>query len=391
MEFTRENLNNIKDIFQAETGVQLKRKKTSHTVRLVVVFAALLACMGLNALGGGMFDSENGDKLAINAEYMGDGIIHVHIENKSDNTLEFQELLQLKRAYAQDDMEQKGQLKFQNTKFRPHSSGTMIIDVSDAYDLEELEEPLVMEWYRMYVTNNNFEYGHYWGTDIHFSEMIEVVPSPKPEVKPDDVILDGIAAEFMEYFSSDTVDIMGRVHHTQNYMQAYERYFAAFDGEIVKSVIPEPNILIGRDEEQMFSSTLNYHTMDAHFKLVGTRDENALVLGAVMPDMFSPNGGSGVPLFYIMTYPTAEVKEDSYAFIRGRLISFGDLEKNKVFSDDKYTCFEVSEYFWSDLVSHASFCVDSTTRFDEETLAELQDFYEYFKENLPHLLYYRDS
>ena len=136
MEFTRENLNNIKDIFQAETGVQLKRKKTSHTVRLVVVFAALLACMGLNALGGGMFDSENGDKLAINAEYMGDGIIHVHIENKSDNTLEFQELLQLKRAYAQDDMEQKGQLKFQNTKFRSHSSGTMIIDVSDAYDLE---------------------------------------------------------------------------------------------------------------------------------------------------------------------------------------------------------------------------------------------------------------
>ena len=389
MEFSKENLNNIRDIFQAETGVELPARKTRHPVRLMVVLAAALICLTISALGGGMFNSANGDDLSIKAEYMGGGVIHVHIENMSDNMLEFQEQLELKRAYAQEDIVPEGEVVFENTKFKPHSSGTMVIDISDAYDLAELEKPLVMEWYRLYVTNNDFEYGHYWGTDIHFSEMIEVVPSPKPEIKPDDVILGCIPDDFQEYFNSDTVDIMGRVHHTQNYMLAYERYLAAFNGEIVKSVIPEPNLLIGGDEVYRFNSTLNYHTMDAHFKLVGTREENALVLGAVMPDMFSPNGGSGVPLFYLMTYPTEKVKDDSYAFIRGRIFSFADLEHNKVFADEKYTCFEVSEYFYSDLISHASFCVDSTTRFDDEAIADLENFYNYYKENLPDLIYYR--
>jgi len=391
MEFSRGNLNNIKDIFQAETGVSLPLRKKRHPIRLALVLAAALLCLTINAIGGGVFNSANGDELSIGAEYMGDGIIQVHIENRSDNMLEFQEKLQLKRAYAQENIEPTGQAVFTDKKFPPHTSGTMVIDLSEAYDIDELEKPLVMEWYRLYVTNNDFEYGHYWGTDIHFSEMIKVEPSPKPEVKPDDVILGGIPDDFQEYFNSDTVDIMGRVHHTQNYMLAYERVFAAFDGEIVKSVIPEPNLLIGRTDEQMYGSTLNYHTMDAHFKLVATRDENALVLGAVMPDQFNPGSGSGVPLFYVMAYPTEQVKPDSYAFIRGRIFSFADLDGNKVFSDEKYTCYEVSEYFYSDLINHAAFCVGSTTRFDEEALTDLQEFYDYFKENLPDLIYYREN
>ena len=388
MEFTGENLNNIKEIFQRETGVQLPSSKKRHSIRMALVIAAAVLCLTISALGGGMFNSVDGDKLSMNAEYMGDGIIHLQIENRSDNTLEFQEIIELKRAYSGDKIIPTGQLRFENKKFRPHSSGTMVIDISDAYDVKELEKPLVMEWYRLYLTNNDFEYGHSWGVDIHFSEMIEVVPSPKPEIKPDDVILGQTPDDFKDYFTSDTVDIMGRVHHTQNYMQAYERYFAAFDGEIVKSVIPEPNLLIGRDEEKMQSSTLNYHTMDAHFKLVATRDENALVLGAVMPDMFSPNGGSSVPLFYVMTYPREEVKADSYAFIRGRMYSFEELEQYKVFEDEQYVCYEVGEFFWTDLVNHASFCVDGTTRFDDEAIADLQAFYDYYKENLPELIYY---
>ena len=137
MRFTKNNLNSIKDLFEYKTGARLpSREKRRRPLRTVLILAAVLACLGMTAFGRGAFTAADNDRLSLNAEYMGGGIVHVQVENRSNSVLEFQERLKLCRAYSDGEyIAPVGEPVFEHTEFAPHSSGTMVIDLSGAYDM----------------------------------------------------------------------------------------------------------------------------------------------------------------------------------------------------------------------------------------------------------------
>ena len=61
----------------------------------------------------------------------------------------------------------------------------MTVDLSSAYNLDELETPLHNDWYYLVLTNHNFLFGQDWMCSVSFSEkdsmddpVYPVQPSP---------------------------------------------------------------------------------------------------------------------------------------------------------------------------------------------------------------------
>lgn len=67
-----------------------------------------------------------------------------------------------------------------------------------------------------------------------------------------------------------------------------------------------------------------------------TLDEKALVLSAYVPQHRGEfDGGVDVPLVYIMTYEVDSIQSsEDYAFIRGQLLTFAEMEQYKVYEDE---------------------------------------------------------
>ena len=75
-----------------------------------------------------------------------------------------------------------GKVSFSNTEIPANSSGTMVIDLSDAYDISLLETPISDDdWYYLVLTNNNFLFGQDWMCTVEFAES---VPNEKVDVAP---------------------------------------------------------------------------------------------------------------------------------------------------------------------------------------------------------------
>ena len=99
-----------------------------------------------------------------------------------------------------------------------------------------------------------------------------------------------------------------------------------------------------------------------------------------------------IPLIYVFIYETDAIQTpQDYAFIRGRLITFEQLEPYRIFEDGKYTCYNVSSLFYSDLRQYVESMVSqrSDVYFDEQVWTRIQNIYTYYNENMGNLLGYR--
>lgn len=88
------------------------------------------------------FSSLKGDEVQLKGTYEGNGVVSVWVENESDRNLSFQSDLRLIQYKAGVEIPQKdgGQVIFHHTDIAAHSQGTMTIDLSESYDLAQLEE-----------------------------------------------------------------------------------------------------------------------------------------------------------------------------------------------------------------------------------------------------------
>ena len=101
-------------------------------------------------------------------------------------------------------------------------------------------------------------------------------------------------------------------------------------------------------------------------------------------------------LVYIMTYEVDSIQSsEDYAFIRGQLLTFAEMEQYKVYEDEKYICFNVTELFYTDLRTHVESMISqrSDVYFDEQIWERVQNIYNYCmdKENLEGSFYYIDD
>lgn len=398
--FNKTNLQNIKGIFEEKTGVELSSRRTMRRpVRTVAVLvAALVCCLSLTAFAINMFSSLSGDDLGFSATYEENGIVSIVVENKSDKDLVFQPKLKLMLwSTGKEITPISDNVVFEGTKIAANSSGTMTIDLSNAYDIETLEELLTNDNYYFILTNNNFIFGQDWMCTVKFSDTIVIADDSVPPVQADETILQAISENLQHYFEDITFDIDERRALNADYVQSYTKLLEQFDGNIVSSVSPL-SLLINTPSDIIFDSSVSkeeqslligehWLSSDANFKLLATETETALTVSALLPSAKYTDADTGtyLPLFYIFMYDKKGINvESDYAFIYGQVISFSDLEQYKVYEDEQYICYEASALIYSDLTEYVQSFVSQNPdiRYDKQAEKRVDNIYNYYKENL---------
>ena len=307
-----------------------------------------------------------------------------------------------------------GNAVFHNTKIPAQSSSVMTIDLSGAYDIEQLEKPLENDWYYFVLTNNHFVFGQDWMCSVTFTDAAEKPASPSelPAVEWD-VPLD-IAQNLQFYFESDSFDTQNRRAMDAEYVTAYTTLFNGVNGQIVPSISPllpgnkistasprlqadeAPAGVIFDDnvpsDQQHLLIGQNWSARDVNFKLLATQQEHALVLSASLPLQKYEDASRALPLFYVFTYEKSAISSDAdYAFIYGQLVRFADLEQYQVYEDAQHVCYEISALIYPDLDTYVQNFVTQNPdlRFNEQVLSRIQNIYAYYKENLCSLLSFK--
>lgn len=408
--FSRTNLRNIKTIFAEKTGVIPDARPRRHPGRIAAAAAAFLACcVGTPVLASGMFSSLSGDDLALSAVYEGDGIVSVRIENRSDKELSFESRLKLMRWSDNAEIQPvSDEIVFSGTEIQAHTDGVMTIDLSNAYDMDALEQPLADDHYFFVLTNNNFIFGQDWMCTVEFGEPIRIVhddPEPIAPAEADPELTQEIMEELKPYFADYTSDPYERNRLAQEYLSLCQRLLAQVEGNIVSPVSPMELTMPDSGEPVLFDSTvpsdmqlqltgLHRRTLDGYGKPVGASErEHALVLSAYIPHRQGEiDGGVDIPLLYVFIYEADRVRNpQDYAFVRGQLLTLEQMEQYRIYSDENYVCYNVTDLFYSDLRNYVESMVSqrSDVYFDEQVWTRVQNIYTYYSENMGRLLGYR--
>ena len=73
--FSKTNLQNIKDIFEEKTGVELVSRRRRPIGVSVLVAAVMVCCLTMTAFAVSLFSSLDGDDLSLSATYEGNGLV----------------------------------------------------------------------------------------------------------------------------------------------------------------------------------------------------------------------------------------------------------------------------------------------------------------------------
>lgn len=417
MKFTKRNLRNIACIFEEKTGVDLNpahRTRPRPSIGKLVLVAAVIAfCLAVPGCARELFSPLHGDELSLGGTYEGNGIVSVQVGNDSDKDLKFQKQLKLMCWSTSEEVEKlDGEIIFQNTSFPAHSSGTMTIDISKAYDIEALEQG-PPELYYFLLTNNDFFFGHDWMCSFRFR------PEEAPEEisPPEDADLSLLTAQAIEdmeeelrfYFADAYAgQAMSANEKNTEYMRKVQELLAQFNG----TVVPPADSVLTVDKTPEGVVFDEAYPMERQYELVGeyrpiidgygrivagfnspTGYEHTLTLESLLPTYQGEvGGGVTLPLIYLFTYEVPAIQEDSYAFLYGRLLSFGEMEQYKVYQDEQYAVYEMTDLFYTDLDAYIDYFL--TTRediyFDEQIRRRVHNIYDYYrdKETLGSQFYY---
>ena len=190
-------------------------------------------------------------------------------------------------------------------------------------------------------------------------------------------------------------DIAERRNHADNSLVKCQELLAALDRDIVASEA-SPLVIDGLNPDVVFDKTapletqhwltgLHRHTLDGYGIPVGSAEgESALVLSAYVPQRKGEvDGGAEVPLLYFFTYNVNDVQSsEDYAFIHGQIMTFEQMEQYKVYEDDQYVCYEVTNLFYTDLRQYVESIISqrSDVYFDEQVWERVENIYAYYKD-----------
>lgn len=193
--FNKHRLENIQAIFEERTGVSVSEKRSVrfYGVKRTIAVAGMMLCfLALSAFAYSKFSDLAGDEVGFSSVYKGDGIFEITITNASDRDLKLQEQAKVMRWSSAEEVQGNAdKIVFENMKIEAHSEGIVTIDLSEGYNIAELEEPLPSgDWYYFVLTNNNFAFGQDWMCDIVFDENVSntIAYRPMTEEKPQEVV-----------------------------------------------------------------------------------------------------------------------------------------------------------------------------------------------------------
>lgn len=399
--FRAEHLQAIRAIFTQHTGVPAPAGTPRHPAlrRGLLLAAILTCCLSLSVFAASLFSSLSGDELGLKAVYQGDGLVSIQVENRSGKALCFQPRLKLMQwSTSQEVPPVSDAVLFEGTRVEPHSSGTMTVDLSAAYDLELLEQPLVNDHYYFVLTNNNFLFGQDWMCSVEFAPSPASEPEPPQSLTPGqaDAALAGQAEALLQpYFGVCMTDPDTSRDNIQAYYADCQTLLQSL-GEGVVSPVSDPPPLRLPDPETPFDESVppdnqlsligaNLFALDAYGIPVGAAEgERALVLSAALPQYKGQeDGGVPVPLLYLMAYSRSDIRSpQDRTLIHGQLLSFEQLESCKVYEDEAFVCYNVTSLFYSDLRQHVDNLLSQRTDvyFDEQVWTRIERIYAYFQD-----------
>ena len=369
MEFRPHNLEHIQARFEAQTGVTLPRRRPVRriwrTAALVAVVAALLT---VTAFGAGLFPAQAADDLHFSAVYEGDGLIQLQVENGSGQDLRLQPQVKLLRwTTGQEVPSLSGSPTFSSTEVPAHSTQSLTVDLSQAYNFDTLEEPGSGDWYYLLLTDQSFLFGHDWMCSVDFfgTETEEESPLPSPAAPaPDADSLQTILEPLRFYFEAFPEDLDAIRALDDQYVAAYTSLLAQYEGRLVPSVSP---VLPGNRLSSAVPwltarpgspvNTLlpgcNWSSMGENRKYLATQGEYALVFSLELPLRAYEDAYQPLPLLYLFTYEKAALEQpDALVFLSGRLLSPEELAPYQVYEDERYVCYEVSPLLFPDLEAY---------------------------------------
>lgn len=407
MRFTRKNLRNIRCIFEEKTGMDLNpehhsRKKTGMLPLVAAVITLCALCSGCAVM---LFSSLEGDELALNGTYAGNGVVQVQVENRSDKTLRFQKQIKLMSWQDSREIPPVGEgLTMENTVFPAHSSGTMTIDLSEAYDVQALEEGKPLLYY-LVLTNNNFVFGQDWMCSFRFRPEEEGVPAEIPgksnQIDGKYPHLEEIPEQLQFYFERayyDEIPALTKEHFT--YQQKVQELLLRTPGTLVRPV--SPAVFVEVPDDQIFDPAYpaekqgglvvqNYHALDGMHRMVGSafgglESDQSLMLQVLLPAFAGQvdGGAAALPVCYLFVYEKAQLAAEApYAFLSGRILPFGEMEIHKVYEDERYCVYNMTHLFIEDLQAYVHrflACYGVEIWYDENVFQRISNIYAYFQD-----------
>lgn len=405
----KHNLYHIKRNIEKKTGTRLisgrvtteRRSTPQRKVFRPAVLAALISslCLLLVAFTWPLFSPLDGDALTLSAAYEGNGIVKIQVENRSHKELEFQPQTKLVKWITGEEVIQlSDDITFDDLSIKPHSTETITLDISKAYDIETLEASYVTEWYYLVLTNHNFMFGQEWKCSVYFgTQQLEEQPTTENLYSLDPVIIEQIEEELRFYFEDDYIGIFASNPMNYEYLQKVQELVLRCGNRIVPSVsaslmaAPAPDEMMFDEETHTYDTPGQQITVHDPFgKLVGTtEDEHVKYLCYHMPESEGETDGWCLPLLYYSTFEISAIESgEDCALIHGQIVSFAELEQYKVFENEQYVCYDVTHLFYTDLRGYVEDVLkyrDATDQdfyFDEQIFSKIQIVYNYYKENL---------
>lgn len=424
--FKKENLRHIRNIFEEKTGADLNpahRYQPRRPARVTLVFAVvLLFALTMAGFTMKLFSPLSGDELSLAGTYEGKGIVSVQVENKSDKDLRFQEKTKLMRWVGSEEVESLGgKVIFKNTEFPAHSSGTMIMDISAAYDVSALEgSDTSGEWFYFVLTNHDFLFGHDWMCSVTFGAQKETIPEELPVYTGDTTAenIEQIEEELRFYFEETYQEVLAFNGANFQYQQKVEEVLARFDGTIVPALSPTimvggPSVFLDPEpkmdkppeevifdhnipqEQQYLLTWADWTYTDAYGRMVASVDEKAWSQVAVLPQrQGETDGGIPLPLIYLFVYDAEMAKDENFAFIYGQLHSFAEMEAYKVLEDEHYAVYDATDLIYTDVDAYLDYFLTTRTDIycDDQIRQRIHNIYHFYqdKENIRSLYGYFD-
>lgn len=366
----------IRYIQEAENYFNQKLHPVS--MRRIIVLAAILALLlSLCAFTYTYFSTIAGDNLILTAKYAGEGIVLAEVQNQSDRDLSLEPTVKLLYYSTNQPVEKLGEEpSITGLAIPAHATQTVRIDLRQSYDLAELES-LTNDFICLQLTNKGFLPGQKWTTLLSFSPSTgDYVPQyvKTGDEKRAEFVLPSLKA----YFENFTPDVFARWADVPNYLELVEQKLSQVEGNIVAPVDP----FYYWDLEE-------YHTLvqsscfDGYNKLLGRTDmEKINHISIFVPrllDGIKLDGVQEIPLFYFWIFRRNDIQSpDDYAFVRGNLLTFSEMEEYKVFEDDEYVIYEMHHLVYSDLRNYVEEMLiqNDSIYFNDEIWARIQRFYD---------------
>lgn len=407
---TKQNVDNIKDRFERETGARLQPSRFPGN-RVLLVAAVIAVGAVLAAFSSPLFTPLEGDELSLSGEYLGNGIVSVQVKNDSDKVLTITDA----KLFSWNDGEVEklpgGEVLLENTKIEPHSEEVLTVDLSGAYDVEHLESTVPGKpkdsWHYLLLTNHSFLFGHDWMCSFHFAQEPEVMETePMVVENPAAHTMEEIEEDLRFYFEDAYYDVIPAFNE-QNfaYQQKLQELLMRTEGIFVRPV--DPMLLVEPSKDVVFDTAVpeeeqyrlvnqGHYSLDGYKRMVGSSfsgvtSDFVLQLGGYIPTEPGENdGGVTIPLVYLATYETEAVKRaGAFAFLYGRILTFAQLEESKVYEDAQYVVYDVTDLYYTDLDAYIdTFVSGNAVYFDESIRIRLHNIRDHYREPENLIFYY---